>query len=173
MQALGDAIAFFGEPPYLFKTTAAFIILELRRQVDHQVTAAASVDTKAAGLIAATLALFALVVPRIVVATAAQVVVGVVTIGLVIATLGLLTLAIKPRVRAFSYGPDAQDMMAFLDDDDPVDALEEAVARAYRDVRSRNESEIQSKSEALIGGIGFLILTVIGLGAMVVVGGVD
>jgi hypothetical protein len=154
------------------KTTANVIIEELRRQVELQVTAATANDTKAAGLIAATFALVALVVPRVQLVTSCQVVAGLGTFALVIATLVFLALSIRPRIEGFSYGPGGGDMLAFLDDDDPAEDLERANARAYVDVRSMNETVIHSKAESLINGIKCLIATVIGLGAMLAVGGI-
>jgi hypothetical protein len=153
-------------------STASLIILELRRQVDHQLSASASVDTKAAGLIAGTFALFALVVPRVQVATLCQTIAALVTFGLVLAALSRFALATMPRIKGFSYGPEADDMLRFLDDGDPVESLEEAVAHAYAEIRSRNEGAVVAKSEALNQGIVLLVVTVIGLGAMVAVGGI-
>jgi hypothetical protein len=154
------------------KTTPGLIVDELRRHVELQVAASTAIDTKAAGLIAATFALVALVVPRVQLDTTPRVVTSLATFGLVLATLMLLAISTRPRIGGFSYGPDAADMLAFLEDDDPPDTLEKEIARAYGVVRGNNEAALQSKAESLINGIKCLIATVVGLAIMLAAGGI-
>jgi len=152
-------------------STAALVVAEIRRQVDHQLTAATAADTKAAGLIAGTFALTALVIPRVRPDEAGLA--GVVTLALVVITLVLFALAIRPRVGGFSYGPDPMVMQTFVTDDDPPEELERALAAAYVKVRNANEATIQAKADALIAGIVTLILTVVSLGVMLAMGGIQ
>lgn len=154
-------------------STAGIVVDQLRRQVDHQISAATATDTKAAGLIAATFALTALLIPRVRADGTLEVGVAVATLGAVFVTLLSLLLSIAPRVAGFSYGPDAADMIAFVDDgDDPAD-LEAAIAHAFVSVRATNEKVMAEKSDRLVTGIASLIVTVLGLGAMLAVGAIE
>ena len=149
---------------------ADLIVEEIRRQVDQQIVAARDTDTKAAGLVAALFALVVLVIPRVHLATSAQVATAGATLLLVLGTLGALGLAIRPRIGGFSYGPDASDMLEFLNS--RPDELTREMASAYEKVRLQNEAVIQTKGKALIGAIVGLVCAVVGLSAMVVTGGI-
>jgi hypothetical protein len=147
---------------------ASFIVGELRRQVDHQITAAASIDTKAAGLIAATFALFALVVPRVVLQTVASCSSG---------STHSDSSSRRWRISPCRYGPESRRSLTTRSGPagrilgDPLEEVEAATARAFAGVRNINATAIQTKTRSLVAGIVFLVLTVIGLGAMVLVGG--
>jgi hypothetical protein len=151
-------------------TTANLVIAEIRRQVDHQLYAATATDTKAAGLIAGTFALTALIVPRVRLESAG--IAGLITFGLIVGTLAVFAMAIRPRIGGFSYGPDAATMHAFVEEADEPDDLERAMVGAYVKVRDANERAIAAKSDALIVGVVGLILTVSGLIAMLATGGI-
>ncbi len=152
--------------------TAKLIVTELRRQVDAQISASASIDTKAAGLIAATFALVALVIPRVQLDVPCQSAIAFVAAIAVLATLLLLFSALVPRKRRWSNGPTAASMLAFLLDGDEPGELEIAMAVAYQDVRDRNESVLGEKATALNFGVGALIATVVALMLLVIVGGI-
>lgn len=152
-------------------TAPALIVEELRRQVDHQLTAAASHDTKAAGLIAATFALVALVVPRVHVNDPVPAALTAVTFIFAILTLWFLLQVIRPQVGGFSYGPSADSLRGFAQDE--ADVLEREMVDAFVDARNGNEGVLQAKADSLVWGIRCLIVVVVGLGAMLAGGAIS
>lgn len=152
------------------RSAATLIVAELRRQVDHQLTAGAATDTKAAGLIAATFALVALVAPRVQIDSPVRTAAAVVTFGVVLLTLVELMQAIKPRVKTFSYGPDAKSLKEFVGE--PVEDLEIEMVNVFVNARDANEAALEDKAESFILGIKALIVTVIGLGVMLAGGAI-
>jgi hypothetical protein len=152
------------------RSSTTLIVAELRRQVDHQLTAGAATDTKAAGLIAATFALVALVAPRVQIDGPVGAAAATVTFGLALLTLFELMQAIKPRVKTFSYGPNAKSLKEFLGD--PVEDLEIAMVDVFAEARDDNEDALEDKAESLILGIKALIVTVLGLGVMLAGGAI-
>src|SRR3990170_3338388 len=131
------------------RSSAAIVCEDIRRQVDHQADAANSMDTKASGLIATTVVLAALVVPRVELDRTDRAVVSLVSLGFVLVTMACLGLAIRPRRGAFSYGPDPDVMIDRLGSG-PAE-LERDIAESLAAVRNTNESYLQRKADWLGG----------------------
>jgi hypothetical protein len=64
----------------------SIFVAELKRQIDHQITAPSALDTQATALLAATLALAALAVPRVDLDTGPRMAVAVATVVAVVTT---------------------------------------------------------------------------------------
>jgi hypothetical protein len=93
-------------------TTDEFIVQELRAQIDHQVSGADALDTKAAALAAATFALFTFTLPHVNIDTCPRTIFAFVVIGLTLAAIGLFASSLRPRKEAFAYGVNAVDLIA-------------------------------------------------------------
>jgi hypothetical protein len=152
-------------------TTDERIAGELRSQIDHQVTAADALDTKAAALAAATFALFTFTLPHVDISTLERAVVATFTVALTLGAIGLFALTLRPRKAKFGYGADASDMLAARE------AAEDGFLRSFnvglQDARTRNETVIQEKADGITYGLWFLIATGIGLAILLGLGGID
>jgi hypothetical protein len=146
------------------------VISELRTQIDHQVSGADSMDTRAAALAAATFALFTFTLPHVDVSTGPRAFVAVLVVLLTLAAIGCFARAILPRKEAFAYGVDVDDLLA-------ARAAEEAAfLRAYekglRDARVKNETAVQEKAAGVANGLWLLIASGVGLGILLAMGGI-
>jgi hypothetical protein len=153
-------------------TAAGLIVEEIRRQVDHQVTAADGADTKAMAIFAGVAAVAAFVGPHVVVHAPAELnlatIATVASFVLLIAALVCLLFAVKPRIGGFSNGPDVDEMAARIDDS--ATALERELVGAFVAVRKINEAFLKSKGDWTIRAMWSLIGTVVGMLVMVGVG---
>jgi hypothetical protein len=152
------------------RTSAQIIIEEIRRQVDHQVSAADALDTKALAIFAGAAAVAAFIAPRVTVATPDQIGTSLGTFTFLIGALVCLLFAVRPRIGGFSNGPSADDIALRIDD--PAGSLERELVPAFVSVRTRNEDFLSSKGGWIINAMRFLIATVIGIAAMVGVGAI-
>lgn len=154
------------------RTSAQIILEEIRRQVDHQVTAADSADTKAMAIFGGAAAVAALIVPRATVSPsdALQIGASIITLGLLVAALICLLQSVQPRIGGFSNGPNV-DQLALRIDDQPA-SLEHELVESFVKVRNRNAAFLDSKGGWTINAQGFLIGTVVGMALMVGVGAI-
>jgi hypothetical protein len=152
------------------RTSAQIIIDEIRRQVDHQVTAADALDTKAMAIFAGAAAVAAFITPRVTVVTPEQITAATYTLLVLLGALFCLLLAVRPRVGGFSNGPNASEVAERLDD--PPRSLERELVPAFVGVRTTNEAFLRSKGDWVIRALVFLIATVIGMAVMVATGAI-
>jgi hypothetical protein len=151
-------------------TSPEIIVAEMKRQVDHQIDAAAAIDTRSTAVLAAASALIALVVPHAQVDTTLRVFAGAVTFALGLATLIFLMRALSPRLEGFSYGPDGASMLTSLDD--TAGHLNRDLAEVYVNVRNVNEAVLKQKGGALIVATRLIVAAVVGVGIMLLVGAI-
>jgi hypothetical protein len=143
---------------------ASSIAAELQRQVDHQIAAADSIDTRGTALLAGLGALTGLVLPRFGLATDSDIRIPAVTLGLLVGTLGALLRAIRPRAGGFSYGPDPELLVAHVRRSKNV--VDAAIADSLAGVRDRNEKALQQKGGTLVLAMGLFVAATIGVAAM-------
>jgi hypothetical protein len=157
-------------PPTTDKGSAELIVDEIRRQVDHQVMAASSADTKATALFAGTATVATLILPRIGLTSANQAAISFLALASLVAALGCFIEALRPRTGKFSYGPSAAalgERVGSAPDELQVDLAESFVA-----VRARNEGFLRIKASATTGGLYFLIATLVGMAALAGLGAI-
>lgn len=154
------------------RTSAQIILEEIRRQVDQQVTAADSADTKAMAIFGGAAAVAALIAPRatVVGSDGLRIAASIATLGLLVAALICLLRSVRPRIGGFSNGPNVKELAAGIDDD-PA-GLERDLVPAFVGVRTKNEAFLQSKAGWTIKAQLCLIGTVVGMAVMVAVGAV-
>lgn len=152
------------------RTSAQIIIEEIRRQVDHQVTAVDALDTKAMAIFAGAAAVAAFLAPRVTVANLGQTVAAIGTLGLLVGAMICLLLAVRPRVGGFSNGPNVAQVAERIDD--PAGDLERDLVPAFVGVRRNNEAFLTSKGDWTIRALWCLIGTVAGMAIMVGVGAI-
>lgn len=152
-------------------TVSDLIIAELRAQIDHQVSAADALDTKAAGLAAATFALLTFTVPHVDVSTPWRGAAAAVTVVLTLLALWQFAEALRPRAEGFSYGVDADDLLAARDSVSAAE-LKRSYADGLSEARKRNQGAVASKADGVVTGLRFLIAVAIGLAIMLAIGGI-
>lgn len=152
------------------RTAPQLIIEELRRQVDHQVTANDGLDTKALAIFGGVAAVAAFIVPRVGTTTEDQQRLAMFTFVALLGSLGSLLWAVRPRVKGFSNGPDVTALAKWIDSA-PAD-LERELVTAFVQVRDQNEGVVAAKGRWTVIALGFLIATVVGMAGMVAAGGI-
>lgn len=160
-------IAVMPEPE---RTSAQIIVEEIRRQVDLQVTASNGLDTKAMAIFAGVAAVAAFIAPRVVVETPRQTLDALATFGILLAALACLLLAVRPRVGAFSNGPNVDQLAERADDQ--ASNLERDLVPSFVKVRDRNEEYLKQKSSWILRALVCLFAAVVGMAFMVGVGAI-
>jgi hypothetical protein len=151
-------------------TAPQLIVEEIRRQVDHQVSAADSLDTRSMAIFAGVAAVAAFIGPRVNVTSTERQLAAAVTLAALVAALICLLFAVRPRVGSFSNGPDVHQLAERIGD--PGASLEVELVPAFVQVRDRNETFLASKGDWIIRALRSLIGTVLGIGWMVGVGAI-
>ena len=141
---------------------------EIRKVVDHQVSVAGGLDTKAGAVLTVLGAVAALVAPRVRVSTVEQLVVGTVTFTVVVLLAAFILAALWPR--DFSYGADPPALAGSAETYERASvalAMAEALSEAWR----QNDATLDRKHYWYSLALFCLFLLVICAGAIVVVGG--
>src|SRR5258708_40366863 len=110
------------------RSSALIIVEEIRRQVDHQVSAVDAIDTKAMAIFAGAAAVAAFIAPRVVVPSVAAASAAVGTFLLLLGALVCLLFAVRPRIGGFSNGPNVAQLAERIDD--PAGSLEHELVPA-------------------------------------------
>lgn len=143
---------------------------EIRSQIDHQISDASALDTKASTLITAQVAIAGLVASRVVLDTPERLAAGAIAFAVVVAVALPAVLVLRPR-DGFSYGADAAaltDSVARYPRAGVAIGLAESLARA----RDQNLVWIRTKQRWYEIALLALFGLVLALALMVVVGAI-
>lgn len=144
---------------------------ELRAQIDHQVHAAESMDTKAWALITAIGVIAGVVAPRVGLTTAVHAWSALVVFAVALITVGFCLRTIWPQTD-FSFGPDPDAFVKWLAAYDRT-AIALSTAEAMAEARQQNLLALQAKRTWFIGALIAFTSIVGGIGWLVYVGAIS
>lgn len=150
--------------------SAKAAIEEIRRQIDHQVTAAGSVDTKGAGVLTLTGTVAGVIATRIHLDSDPRKVVGIVTFLIVVGILVSCIQAIRPRA-GFSYGADASGLVALLDQYSHEQVML-AIADSLRAARETNVAHLEAKQNWQSSALRLVVAALVAVAVMVAIEGI-
>ncbi len=147
--------------------SASAAVEEIRRQIDHQVRAADTVDTKGAAVLTLTATVAGFAATRVQLDNDVRRVAGVITFVIVLAILGCCIQALKPRA-GFSYGANATDLVALVDQY-PHEQVMLALADSLRDARNVNVEHLEAKQGWYQNALRLIVAGIVAIAVMVAV----